>query len=176
MNVPGLGEMTLDGGTDWLCSEPIPIRMLDGASCEVVIDGYEGDPHPEDFHAAIAAFLSNGPEVLKAAQAHIFQYYRDVSSRQNASGEDVVVIASPDDVWRHIQFGIEPMVERRDPDERDVYISIACNCDWEREHGLQIVLRNGEAVCKIGPYDGHVTNADAFDDDSLTDVIYRSPA
>ncbi len=166
--------MTLDGGTDWLCSEPIPIRMLGNTSYEVVIDGYEGDPHPEDFHAAIAAFLANGPEVLEAAQGHIFQYYRDVSSRQTPTDEDFVVIESPADVWRHIQFGIEPMVERRDPDERDVYISISCNCDWEREHGLQIVLRNGAAVCKIGPYDGHVTNADAFDDDSLKDVIYRS--
>ncbi|NHZ41702.1 DUF6985 domain-containing protein [Massilia aquatica] len=176
MNIPGLGEMTLDEGTDWLCSEPIAVRMLDDAICEIVLEGYEDDPHQEDFHTAITAFLSGGPEVLKAAQAHIFQYYRDVSSRQSAADEGFVAIDTPADVWRHIQFGAEPMVERGDPDERDVYISITCNCDWEREHGLQIVLRNGDTVCKIGPFDGHVTNADAFDDDSLKQVIYRSLA
>lgn len=166
--------MTLDEGTDWLCSEPLPVRMLDGAICEIALEGYQDDPHPQDFHAAIAAFLSNGPDVLRAAQAPIFQYYRDVNRRQDPSDEDFVAIASADDVWRHIQFGFEPMVERGDPDERDVYISITCNCDWEREHGLQIVLRNGESVCKIGPYDGHLSNADAYGDDTLKQVIYRS--
>lgn len=173
MHIPGLGQLALDEGSDWLCSAPLPVRMLDGTICEIALDGYGDDPHPEDFHAAIAAFLSNGPEVLKAAQEHIFAYYRDVSSRQHGSDDGVVLIDTPADVWRHIQFGAEPLVERRDPDDRDVYISIECNCDWEAEHGLQIVIRNGTAVSKVGPYNGHLSNADAYADDSLAQLVYH---
>jgi hypothetical protein len=40
-----------------------------------------------------------------------------------------------------------------------------CGCDWEEEHGLQIVLRNGVRVNKVDGYDGHLTNSDAFADD-----------
>lgn len=166
--------MEEDGGADLLVSGPIAVNMLNGEVFEIVVlEDYVDDPHQEDFHAAIAAFLSNGPEVLTAAQDHIFDYYRDVSSRQDPADEDFVVIASPGDVWRHIQFGFEPQLERADPHDRDVYITIACNCDWEREHGLQIVLKNGAAVSRIGPFDGHPTNAGAYGDDSLADVVYR---
>jgi len=28
----------------------------------------------------------------------------------------------------------------------------------EDEHGLQVVLRDGARVTKVGPYDGHLTN------------------
>jgi hypothetical protein len=176
MHLPGLGAMTLDEGSDWLCSAPLPIAMLDGALCAIALEGYQDDPHPEDFHAAIAAFLSAGPQVLQAAQGHIFAYYRDVSARQAAAGGAVVAIASPGDLWRHIGFGDEAIVERRDPDQRDVYLSLSCDCDWEGEHGLLIVLKNGDTVCKVGPYDGHLSNADAYGDDSLEHVVYRSLA
>jgi hypothetical protein len=46
------------------------------------------------------------------------------------------------------------------------------NCDWEVEHGMQLVLRDGRTVSKVSPYDGHLTNADAFADPKLVGVIY----
>ena len=42
------------------------------------------------------------------------------------------------------------------------------------EYDLQIVFKNGLRVNKVGPYDGHVTNADAYADDSLEDVVFKS--
>lgn len=35
-----------------------------------------------------------------------------------------------------------------------------------------IVFKDSCQVCKVGPYDGHVTNSDAYADDALEDVIY----
>ena len=49
---------------------------------------------------------------------------------------------------------------------------LARRCGWEEEHGLQLVLKNGLKVNKLGGYDGHLTNSDAFDDESLEHVIY----
>jgi hypothetical protein len=39
---------------------------------------------------------------------------------------------------------------------------------------MQLVIRDGRAVTKVGPFDGHVTNADAYDDRKLRGVVYRS--
>jgi hypothetical protein len=38
-----------------------------------------------------------------------------------------------------------------------VYLSVECECSWEIEHGLQLVFRDGRAISRIGPYDGHLT-------------------
>ncbi|WP_407939254.1 DUF6985 domain-containing protein [Microbulbifer thermotolerans] len=46
------------------------------------------------------------------------------------------------------------MVLRRPYGDKLVYISLECSCDWEREHGLQIVFKQGLYVNKIGPLDG----------------------
>jgi len=89
------------------------------------------------------------------------------------SDEALVSIESPSEVWRHVQFGSEPFVTRRAYGDQGIYVSIECGCDWEPEHGLQIVLKNGERVVKVGAYDGHLTNSDAYADDSLEDVVYR---
>lgn len=44
---------------------------------------------------------------------------------------------------------------------------------WEPEHGLQLVVEDGLRVCKVGPYDGHVTQALASGDPGLLGVVYR---
>ena len=49
---------------------------------------------------------------------------------------------------------------------------IECGCDWEPEHGLELVLEDGARVTKVGPYDGHLTNAAAYADPTLESVVY----
>jgi hypothetical protein len=63
-------------------------------------------------------------------------------------------------------------VRRRPYADKGIYISVECGCEWEQEHGLQIVLKSGLKVNKLGGYDGHFTNSDAFDDEGLEHVIY----
>jgi Domain of unknown function (DUF6985) len=77
-------------------------------------------------------------------------------------------------IWEHVQVGDEPMVTRSAYGDQRVYISFECSRDWEPEHGLQIVFKEGRIVNKVGPYDGHLTNAAAFADDKLENVVYRS--
>ncbi len=170
MNVPGLGEVTNDG-LGWYYSEPVRVAMLD-QKCRIVLEGYDEDPCQEDYHAAIANFLSSSPSVLKQAETHIYQYYLDL--RRYFAEEELAPIASPAGVWTHVRFGDEPFVSRRAYGDEGIYISLSGNCDWEPEHGLQIVFREGKEVCKVGPFDGHFTNSDAYADQSLEHVIYRS--
>ena len=61
---------------------------------------------------------------------------------------------------------------RRPHGDELVYISLACSCEWEQEHGLQIVFKQGLYINKVGPYNGHLTNSDAYGNDKLENVIY----
>lgn len=175
MHIPLLGNVTKDERLGSLCSAPIPVRALKDGHVRLILEGYEEDGNQEDFHSAINSFLSIGPEVLAAAEAHVFSYYRDVGGFWD-SPDEPVCIGAPNEVWAHAQFGKDAYVYRRGSGDNGVYVSIECECDWEPEHGLQIVFRSGKSICKVGPYDGHATNADAFADARLENVIYCSLA
>jgi hypothetical protein len=138
-----------------------------------VLEGYDEEPNKNDYNLAIANFMSITPLALKEVETHLFQYYLDMKSSWTPSDGEFVSIDSPGEIWDHIQSGDEPVVCRREDGDEGIYVSVEGDCDWEVEHGLQIVFKEGKKVCKVGPYDGHLTNSDAFNDESLENVIYR---
>jgi hypothetical protein len=150
--------------------------VLGGLACRFVVDGYDDDPAQEDFHAAIRTFLALDRSALEAAASSIYAYYRDVMDDVLAAGDDVgyVEIDGPHHVLDHVRPGDEPTVSRDPYGDQRVYVSIECECAWEPEHGLQIVFRDGATVTKVGPYDGHLTNSAAYDDEELNGVVYRT--
>ena len=173
IEIPLLGELERDQFDDLLQSKPIAVNALGGNQFEFIFEEYEEDDSKEEYHEAIENFLSIDESVLKNAQDYIYQYYKYIFVQLTSDDDWYVEIASPEDVWKHIQFGDTPMVSRRPYGDELIYISLECSCDWEREHGLQIVFKQGLYVNKIGPFDGHLTNSDAYADDALENVVYR---
>ena len=37
------------------------------------------------------------------------------------------------------------------------YLCISCECDWEKEHGLQLIFENGQILIRASGQDGHFT-------------------
>ena len=70
-------------------------------------------------------------------------------------------IKDPNDIWKFI-YPSEIYVCRRAYQEQDIYVQVACECDWEQEHGLQLVFRQGKKLTRISNSDGHLTEADAY--------------
>jgi len=173
MEIPGIGKVTKDDDLDWYFSKQLTVPVLRNAECTIVVEGYDDDNRKEDFHVAIRNFLSVGEHVLLAAQPYIFQYYERCRDYYDPTDEEYVDIQSPGDVWKHVHLGDEPIVTRRAHGGKEVYVSLECGCSWEREHGLQIVFKNGLLVNKVGSYDGHVTNSDAYADNTLENVIFH---
>ena len=172
MEIPGIGECRFDESYECYSSEPITLPVLNGAKCRILVEGYYDDPLVEEFHETIANFLSAHNSVLKAVEPYLFKYYLDVKS--SIEPEDgFPSISLPSEIWKFIQLGEEAIVSRRPSGDRSIYISLGGNCDWEPEHGLQIVFKNGSIVNKVGPYNGHLTNSDAYADSTLENVIYR---
>ena len=65
------------------------------------------------------------------------------------------------EIWNFIHPS-EIYVTRRPYKEHDVYLTLACECDWEQEHELQLVFRQGKQLTRISDQDGHLTEADAY--------------
>jgi hypothetical protein len=162
--IPGLGEVVLDEDLDGYVSADVPAGSLRGAVGQVIVPrDYPEDEHQEQVNEAIARFLTTRDEALRTAAEHVHAYYLDTARifREQGWPFDAPTIESPESVWEHVRFGDEFYV-RREAAGGPVYISIECNCAWESEHGLQIVFRDGTSVSKVGPYDGHLSNASAY--------------
>jgi hypothetical protein len=171
IHIPLLGECHQDPNFDnWYRSQPIAIPLLDGQVCQIVVENYLEDAHPEEFHQAIANFLAASPAVLTAVEAEFFQYYKDYEAYWEDDGKTPLPSASQ--VWQHLRFRPHPMISRRFYGDQAVYISLEGGCDWEEAHGLQVVLWQGMKVKKLGPYDGHLSYADAYANPKFESVIY----
>lgn len=173
MEIPGIGKVEKNQSLGWYYSEVMPVKVLGGKQCRIVVADYDEDEHKEDFHVAIANFLAADESVLRDAGPYIFEYYESCKEYIDPDDEEYFEINSVDEIWSHIRLGDDPLFMRRHRGDQGIYVSLECGCDWEEEHGLQIVFRNGLIVNKIGPYDGHLTNSDAYGDDSLEDVIFK---
>lgn len=139
-----MDALTKDASLDWYYTAPVKLELL-GKEVRIVLESYDGG---EDFQAVVARLLEAPPSLLKTAEEALFAYYRD--------SEGGLDIASPSDVWKYIEFNDEPLVTR---DEGLVYLSLEGSCAWEQEHGVQVVFLEARTLCKVGPYDGHVTNS-----------------
>ncbi|MFJ3641015.1 DUF6985 domain-containing protein [Streptomyces sp. NPDC090108] len=173
MEIPGLGPVSIDANLGDYVSQPLPVPVFGGALCRFVVVGYDDDHAKVDFGTAISAFAGLDESALRSASGPVFQYYLDAKTEVGGD-EDFVSIAGPDDVWSHVRLGGEVSVQREDAHgDRQVYVSVECECDWEPEHGLQIVFRRGSSVSKVGPFDSHLTNVSAFDRADLAHVVYH---
>src|SRR5579871_3109820 len=117
MEVPGLGKVTRDDAFGRYYSEPIPVPMLGDMPCRIVLEGYDEDANKDEFHVAIANFLSGTPSVLQAAEQDLFRYYQDFEEYWE---DERAPIQSPSDIWRHIHLGSEPLVSRREDGDRGI--------------------------------------------------------
>ena len=171
-DIPYLGSLEKYQFDNWLISQPVTVKALDDKKYRFVLEDYEQDQNKEEFHQAIANFLTLDNSVLKQAQDDIYRYYKDVEA--SLDGEDIVKIDDPNDVWRHIQIECTPLVTRRPYGDKAIYISLECECDWEPEHGLQIVFKQGLSINKVGEYDGHLSYVDSYADPKLENIVYHS--
>jgi hypothetical protein len=66
-----------------------------------------------------------------------------------------------DEVWNYIH-PTKIYVTRRPYNEPYMFVQVVCECDWEEEHGLQLVFKLGKKLTRISYQDGHLTEADAY--------------
>ncbi|MBU0660714.1 hypothetical protein KKG22_00875 [Patescibacteria group bacterium] len=161
INFESIGEVDLSGDCT---SKPISVPFLKDKLVIFNLEYLFEESDVIDFDNAIKVFLKNKYDIFDSIIEPLYEYYQDNLEYSNIDIEK-------ENILNHIQFGNVINVEKREYDKK-VYLSFECECDWEREHGLQIVFKEGNIINKIGPYDGYLTNASAYGNKEFDDIIY----
>jgi hypothetical protein len=152
---------------DWWKSSGIAIPFFDNKKLTITFMDFEPE-HDRTFveqaDQALTHFLK-----LSAAYRNLISAiaYKNCTDFLDAVGFDEAdaplrQINNQEDIWKFIH-PTEIYVTRRHRSDHDIYVQIACECDWEQEHGLQLVFRQGKQLTRISDQDGHLTDADAYD-------------
>jgi hypothetical protein len=150
MNVPALGELTPDPDFDnFPRSRPVPIPLFGNQALPFTIF-VEGQDWAVT--SAIEALLHLGVAERTILARDIFDYYLEM---KEALGEEQLGcrLHSPDQVWSHVSFR-EIFVYN---EQSTIYLMVVGGCDWEIEHGLQLVFEDGKDVVRVSGHDGHLS-------------------
>ena len=161
MNISQLGSLTPHARfPDWLVSGPVAVPYFDGLQLPFTLEGFTEADQAET-QAAMDAFFALGNDARLRTSGHVFANYRHMA---DVVGEDDLGchIDTAEAVWPHV-YPTEVFVARRHRRERAVYVQLLAECDWEQEHGLQIVYRRGAELVRVSEQDGRLTLADGAD-------------
>lgn len=152
---------------DWWKSEEISIPLFDNNKLTITFMDFEPE-HDKTFideaDQALTNFLTLNIDdrniISELAYKNCMDFLEAVGFDE--ADEPLRQIKNKDEIWNFIQ-PTEIYVTRRPYKDQDIYVFIACECDWEQEHGLQLVFRQGKKLTRISDQDGHLTEADAYD-------------
>ncbi|MFD0892986.1 hypothetical protein KBB96_16320 [Luteolibacter ambystomatis] len=157
MNVPLLGRLRPEpDGSGWMACAPISVPLYEGLDLDANIEGID-EADAGEANAALQAFLALGTDGRREAQPYVYQHYLRIAK---LFGDQLEChIDSPDDVWQHIHPCSLTLTKREEDDL--IYVQICGGCDWDAEHGLQMIYRRGRQLSRVSGYDGHLTHSDA---------------
>ena len=152
---------------EWWKSAPVDIPFFDNKKLTITYVGFEPDQDRSfiaDADQAIANFLQLTATNRKAITSLAYKNCTDFLEAVEYDEEDApfTQLNDPHEIWNFI-YPNEVFVSRRNRRDQDMYVQIDCECEWEQEHGLQLVFRQGKKLTRISSIDGHVTEADAYD-------------
>lgn len=169
--VESVGNFIFDPNTDWYYGPKYSIHLPNKKAVQVNLVSNEEDLTRESEICQVLSRLATDCEaIFKASEKDIYEYYLDMKGLYGDE-VDYPQILNLCDIWDNVVIGADAMISFRAGDNC-MYISLECECSWEEEHGLQIVIKDGVKIVKVGPFDGHLTNADAFNNAKLERVVY----
>lgn len=154
IEIPGHGQFS-DSDDEWTATLSVDVV---GDDVEFTVIHDDEDVDLDDVATCLSNYRSLQESSLKDATSQVFAYYREATEEFSAEEREdygIPEITEPADVWNFVTLGTSATVEL--DDETDEWFVITENeCEWEPEHGLQLVLRNGEEVTRVSEYDGFI--------------------
>ncbi len=157
-----IGKLKVHPDVDeWYESEKVSIPLLGGHKLSFTLEDVKIDENPEEFEEAIDNFMDLIESAKSGIESYIYKNYLDF---KDAVGPEICTtkISCPHDVWQFV-YPSYINVSRRPYENEEVYVQLLAECEWEPEHGLQIVFHKGKSLNRVGDQDGHLTHSDAFD-------------
>src|SRR5262245_40551298 len=142
--LPSLGKLRQDPKVpEWWDTRPIPVPFCSAKAVPFCVrTEAKDDIYPPDVDEAVRNFLALTDEDRRAASGRVFAYDRRVLE---AIPDVDLGIKKAADVWKHLRAeGVS--VDRYVEADGEVYVRVVYQCDWDREHGFQILLKHGTTI------------------------------
>ncbi|MBB6499247.1 DUF6985 domain-containing protein [Pedobacter cryoconitis] len=171
-----IGTLTGDDSLlDWWIGEEINIPFFEGEKVGISFTDYDPETDEtflEEADEALKHFLALKTTDREAVSHLVYKNCLDFldTIEPDEADADLRSITHENEIWKFVQ-PTEIYVTRRLYEDENIYIQVACSCDWEQEHGLQLVFRQGKKLTRISGQDGHLTDADAYGKPDSEDLL-----
>ena len=161
----------------WNSKEKIECPFFDNKRLAVVITDFvpeEDKNFTEEADAALKNFLNltcvNRNAISNLAYDECICFLDSVDYDEEESKPYRELKNNVHNIWEFIH-PTEIYVKRRHRHDKDIYIKVLCRSDWDPEHGLQLIFRQGKKLTRISDQDGHLTDADAYNKPDEEDIL-----
>ena len=160
---------------DWWESKPVAIPFLNGKKLKITFTGLDPEDDPDfirEADQALSAFLAKTAGDRLAVSDLAYQHCMDFLQAVGYDEADQPLweIKEKSEIWNFI-YPQDIYLSRRHRRDKDVYLNLTCECEWEQEHGLQFVFRQGSVLTRVSDQDGHLTEADAYGNPDAEDEL-----
>jgi hypothetical protein len=158
-----IGELRqMSGFDEWWTRESVAIPFFNESLPVTLMDFHPQDPSQREQFSksseALSAFLNLGETDRMRASELVNENCQEFIEAVGVDdwNQAMADLGDPNLIW---QFVHPREVLISYSDERDAaFVVVSCECDWEEEHGLQLVYRNGNMLVRVSQQDGHYTD------------------
>lgn len=142
----------LEYDLDFYESEPFPILYFNNQKLKIGFVEAKHQLYLFEADKVLENFLKlDSRDKIENSQL-VFNYYDETLKWGYTKLLDIKTV---DEVWNFV-YPSEIII---DWDEKgDFYLCVCCECEWEQEHGLQLVFKDGITLTRASGNDGYYTD------------------
>jgi hypothetical protein len=138
--------------TDFYESEPFAIPYFDNNKLKIVFVEAEYQPYLITADEVLENFLKLNSEDRIKDSKMVYHYY---SEFLKFGYTKALNIKETKDVWNFVK---PTEIIIHESQNGVFYLCVSCECEWEEEHGLQLVFKDGQTLTRASGHDGHYTD------------------
>lgn len=148
-----VGELeSLNYDPNFFISKPYSIPYFSDKKLKIGFVDAMHEPYLFKADKVLENFLKLNQEERTKDSQLVFNYYKETLHLGYTKPLDIKVI---EQVWNFVH----PSEIIIDWDENgDFYLCISCECEWEDEHGLHLVFKDGLELTRASGHDGGFTD------------------
>ena len=153
MNSKIVGQLSpIDFDPDFFYSKPYPIPYFDNKELKVGFIDAKHQPYLDAADKVLEDFLGlSSVDRIKNSDI-VYHYYSETLKYGYTKTLDIKIA---EDVWN---FVTPTEIIIHWDEDANFHLCVSCECEWEVEHGLQLVFTNGQTLTRASGHDGHFTD------------------
>jgi hypothetical protein len=148
-----VGQITsVDYDHEFFESRPFPIPYFDNQELKIGFVEAKHEPYLVEADNVLQNFLGLDKQNRIRDSQLVYHYYSETLKYGYTKPFEVSINS---DIWSFV-YPKEIIVHW--DENADFYLCVSCGCEWEQEHGLQLVFKDGKELTRASGHDGGFTD------------------